>query len=832
MIKNSHFRDYSEGVADLLPYALLIEDGLVGCKNGGLIAGYYYKGEDISSMTESDRNYTSSRVNKALSRLAGVNWSVCIDAVRFPSAEYPDACLSHFPDSISQLIEDERRELFTSEGNHFETYYVIIISFVPPSVKEKRLEVLVFDEQKKLSSQDYYLKMIEEFKKKLSVFEDDLSGTLKLSRMSGYSTELPYRSIVKRDELVNYLNFALTGKKHPVNIPPIPMYMDAFLGGQELWVGDPPKIGNHFVATVSLEGFPQETWPNMLDTLSHLPIEFRWNNHLYFMDEHQAASALHAIQRKWDQKIKGLFQQIFKTNGRINEDALLMKREAEQAENDLNSGLVAYCYMSSTVVLMSENRDELIESARYIYREIEKLGYTCRIENINTFMAYFGSLPGNTRFNLRRPMMHTLNAAHLLPLSSIWAGKTMCPSPLYPSDSPALIHTATTGSTPFRLNLHVGDLGHTLIFGPTGAGKSTLLATLIAQFLRYQNASIFAFDKGESLWAISNACGGTHYDIAGDNSPCFAPLSNLESTQDLAWAEEWIADCIKLQSGKAPTPRQRDEIHQSMCLLRETIPPKERRLFNFLSLIQDPEIRACLEYYTASGTLGRLLDTNADGLQDSHFTVLEIGELMALDNKAAMPVLLYLFRRFEKTLKGQPALLVLDEAWLMLGHPVFREKIREWLKVLRKANCAVVMATQSLSDATKSGIFDVLIESCPTKILLPNEAAEQEGTEHYMGAKDIYRSIGLNDTEIQTIKTATKKRQYYYFSPDGSRLFELGLGPIALSFVAVSDKETLAHLKSLKKEFGEEWPYKWLTEKRIHVSQEATSTTTVELLYA
>ena len=101
---------------------------------------------------------------------------------------------------------------------------------------------------------------------------------------------------------------------------------------------------------------------------------------------------------------------------------------------------------------------------------------------------------------------------------------------------------------------------------------------------------------------------------------------------------------------------------------------------------------------------------------------------MALGEKNLIPVLLYLFRHFERSLTGAPALLLLDEAWVMLGHPVFREKIREWLKVLRKANCAVVLATQSLSDAVRSGILDVLLESCPTKILLPNEEADKGGS--------------------------------------------------------------------------------------------------------
>ena len=196
----------------------------------------------------------------------------------------------------------------------------------------------------------------------------------------------------------------------------------------------------------------------------------------------------------------------------------------------------------------------------------------------------------------------------------------------------------------------------------------------------------------------------------------------------------------------------------------------------------------------------------------------EIDELMALGEKNLIPVLLYLFRHFERSLTGAPALLVLDEAWIMLGHPVFREKIREWLKVLRKVNCAVLLATQSLSDAVRSGIFDVLLESCPTKILLPNEEADKGGTDQVAGPRDLYTLIGLNETEIDLLKNATKKRHYYVVSPDGRRLFELGLGPVALAFTAVSSREDIARVRALISAHGERWPEAWLAERGGGVS--------------
>ena len=182
----------------------------------------------------------------------------------------------------------------------------------------------------------------------------------------------------------------------------------------------------------------------------------------------------------------------------------------------------------------------------------------------------------------------------------------------------------------------------------------------------------------------------------------------------------------------------------------------------------------------------------------SPFMVFELEDLMNLGDKNLIPVLLYLFHRIENALNGQPSLLILDEAWIMLGHPVFRAKIREWLKVLRKANCAVLLATQSLSDAKRSGIFDVLVESCPTQILLANLSARQEGQ------RDLYTDMGLNARQIDIIASATPKRDYYVITPHGRRLVQLALGRKALAFVGASDKESLARIRQLSGEHGPE----------------------------
>jgi type IV secretion system protein VirB4 len=208
--------------------------------------------------------------------------------------------------------------------------------------------------------------------------------------------------------------------------------------------------------------------------------------------------------------------------------------------------------------------------------------------------------------------------------------------------------------------------------------------------------------------------------------------------------------------------------------------------------------------------MGKLLDAPSDSMTLENYTVFEIENLMNLGEENLIPVLLYIFHRIEKAFKGQPSMLILDEAWIMLGHPVFQQKIREWLKVLRKANCAVVLATQSLSDAQQSGILDVLSESCPTKIFLANEDAGKDTQ------KGLYHGLGLNSAQVKIIANAEPKREYYVTSSQGYRLIDLSLSPLALSFVGASGKKDIAIIKKLKTEHGAAWPRIWLSERGIN----------------
>ena len=387
---------------------------------------------------------------------------------------------------------------------------------------------------------------------------------------------------------------------------------------------------------------------------------------------------------------------------------------------------------------------------------------------------------------MRQPPVHTLNLAHLMPLSAIWAG----PERDRHLDAPPLLYAETGGVTPFRLCAHVGDVGHMLVVGPTGAGKSVLLSLIALQFRRYPQSQILIFDKGMSARGAVLACGGAHHMLgldADEQDLAFQPLRDVASEPERAWAAEWIGALVE-QEGVALTPDHKEGIWTALTSLGSA-PVGERTLTGLTMLLQSNALRGALQPYTLDGPYGVLLDAAAETVGMAEVQCFEMEALMQTPALVA-PVLSYLFHRLEARFDGRPTLVILDEAWLFLDHPLFATRIREWLKTLRKKNVGVVFATQSLADVTASTIAPAIIESCPQRIFLPNDRAVEPQS------RAAYERFGLNDRQITLIGRASPKRQYYLQSARGNRLFELGLGPIALALCGSSGPDAQLRIEA------------------------------------
>lgn len=803
------------GLSDLLNYAALVDDGVIVGKNGAFMASWLYRGEDNASATHHQRELVSFRINQALSAL-GSGWMVHVDAVRRAAPGYNEGTQSHFPDALSAAVDEERRRHFERLGTLYEGFFILTVTWFPPKLAQRQFVELMFDDDaEKPNRHAQTTQLIESFKRECHNIESRLFGAVSLTRLGSEKVLQEDGSEVMHDNFLRWIQFCVTGLNHPVLLPGNPMYLDAVIGGQELWTGVIPKIGRQFIQCVAIEGFPLESHPGILTTLAELSIEYRWSSRFIFMDTHEAVAHLEKYRKKWMQKIRGFFDQVFNTNrGVIDTDAMDMVQDASDAIAETNSGMVAQGYYTSVVVLMSEDRTHLERAARHIEKAINALGFSARTETINTMDAFMGTLPGHGVENVRRPLLNTMNLADLLPTSTIWTGQNEAPSPLFPPSSPALMHTVTSGNSPFRLNLHVRDLGHSIMFGPTRSGKSTHLGLIALQWRRYLGSRIYAFDKGMSMFPACLGSGGNHYTIAAKNERlAFAPLQFLDTKADRAWAMEWINTILAL-NGVTTTPAQRNEIGYAIVNMHQS---HSKTLSEFCLTIQDEIIREALKQYTIDGLMGHLLDAETDGLGLSDFMTFEIEELMNLGEQFALPVLLYLFRRIEQSLDGRPTLIILDEAWLMLAHPVFRNKIAEWLDSMAKKNCCVLMATQHLSHAVNSGILEVIVESTASKIFLPNPNARAQES------AATYAQMGLNPTQIDIIASAVPKRDYYYVSEKGRRLYSLALGPLALSFVGATDKESIAMIQQLEKTHKANWVHEWLRTKGLALNDYGVS---------
>ena len=822
MFFHDEFRTKRAGFPDLLRYSSIIRPGVVLGKGGELIATFKYRGPDMQCSSQSDLDFLRMRVSSMVKNLGG-GWMMHSTTLRKDSVLYKEN--GAFPDAVTWAIEQERVRQFKQEGDHFENEYYLTFTYLPDALLVSKVKEFAYEtaDKERMNPERIAAKSIDYFERQISEYVGTLESCMgsKLVRLGCREVLDPVsHRVVLYDDQLAYLHECLTGKVDPVRVPvkAVPVGVDFIIGSYGFSPGIRPVLNGKNIRVVAIESPPDEgTTFGMLEVLNVLGVNFRWTTRWIARDVEAAKASTQKIRSKWRQKIRGFIADVMgRTGGAINQDAANMAADAEAVLNDLESGEVSYGQWTSVVVLMDERPDVLESSVRFLLKHIGARGFMCRDEDVNCTEAFLGSLPGHGYENVRRPEIHSMNLADCLPLTSTWQGPAANPCSFYQriyggKAVPPLFQGAASGGTPFRVVLHNGDVGHTFIGGPTGAGKSTLLGLIAAQHFRYPNARFFGFEKGESMLALCLGSGGSHYNFLDEGSQAsmaigFAPFGQLDRLTDRIWAVDYIETILTLHGMKVDLDVNA-EITRVIDLL-QTRPVAMRSFTDLNQLIQLREAKQVLMLYESS-LAGGMLNSVRDSVSTSRFTVFEMEKLMEMNDKHVVPVLLYLFRVIERTLDGSPTIICLDEAWLMLQHPMFEEKLKEWFKVLRKANALVIFATQELQDVANSPIASTIFSSCQTKILLPNASAQMEDNMR------LYKSIGLSDREIELLTVATPKRDYFFTSPAGRRLFQLELGPVALAFVAASGQDDRKVVKELFSMHGDAWVGYWLKRQGV-----------------
>lgn len=782
MISLSRYKEPQAYLADYLPWAGFIAPGVILQKDGLLQKTIAFRGPDQSVSSPSELMATRAQLNNALKRL-GRGWSVFFEAQRFQTTHYPDSPWLH----PAAWLMDVERHAFYHQGSHFASAYYATLCWQMPPDSSKKLQGLFFtggtqEPTRRIADDiDFFLATTRELV--------DLMSTVFIE-----VTELDDK------ETLTYLHSTVSTDRHPVTPPNVPMFIDALLAEQPFQVGHVPMLGPYFMPAVTILNVPMTTTPALLDDLNHLGLEYRWVTRYLALDKEQAQREMERYRKSWFQKRKSLFT-LFKETVSGQDSALLNSSAAQKAVDadaalqELGQDLCAYGHLTASVVVWDTTEAKALEKAAWVKKTIQSRGFVVRDETFNGLDAWLGTLPGHVYANVRRPMVSTLTLIDMLPVSSVWSGEPTNRH-LHTISGVADAHMvcSTAGSTPFHLNLNLEDVGHTLVFGPTGGGKSTLLAALALQWLRYPRAQVVMFDKDKSARASTLAVGGTYYEPGRQSHALrFQPLRDIDDPQELRWACGFISHLLEVQHLDI-TPERATLIHEALLGVSKEKDPSFFTLSTLCDALStyDTHLGRALRRYTTDGEWGYLFDGSEDTLELSSFwTLFEMGHMMTLGEAAILPLFDYLFHRVDRLLDGRPTLMLLDEAWLFLKHPTFARQIQTWLKTLRKKNVFCVFATQEVADAIDSPILSTLLSACPTKIYLPDEEALSPA----MAA--CYEKMGLSEQERAVLAACRKKRDYYYRSVRGHRVFSLDLGPVALAFCGASDPASQRFMDTL-----------------------------------
>ncbi|MGY3362801.1 type IV secretory pathway VirB4 component [Bradyrhizobium sp. GM0.4] len=409
MLNLAEYRNRPNSLADFLPWAALVEKGVVLNKDGAFQRTARFRGPDLDSATPAELVGVTARLNNALRRL-GSGWAIFVEAQRITAQTYPH---NTFPDAASALVDLERRDAFEEAGAHFESRYFVTFVWLPPAEDASRIEGWLYEGRAQSGVDPHEL---------LRGFVDRTNRVLQL--VEGFMPEVAW---LDDGETLTYLHSTISTRQQRVRVPETPMHLDALLADEPLAGGLEPRLGRHHLRTLTVVGFPTATHPGILDELNRLAFPYRWSTRAVLLDKTEAVQLLTKIRRQWFAKrksIAAIVKEVMTNEAStlVDSDAANKAADADLALQELGTDDVGQAYITATVTVWDEDSGLAAEKLRLVEKVIQGRDFTCMPEGVNALEAWLGSLPGHAYANVRQPPLSTLNLAHLIPLSAVWAG--------------------------------------------------------------------------------------------------------------------------------------------------------------------------------------------------------------------------------------------------------------------------------------------------------------------------------------------------------------------------------------------------------------------------
>lgn len=817
---------------DVVTWGEMTDNQVVFNHNGTFQKTYVFRGADGSNMTEDGINSYYVGLNNIFMRLKR-NYYVFVEMHK---RRTDDVVHSHFDDDILQDFEKERETNISTHQIYDNEFYLTICYKWPSEVMQRASRILDKSNKEILKE----LKgAVKEFGAVFNPLSSGLDEIMKDQNVTyDHFSEMESRFLEECETLVKGLADYFV-EIHPCSEQETLTYLHDCISDHHMTVGSHirnfitdrikdsiflggrfPKLGEKYLGVVGVKDVPSGTIDFMFDRLNSLSIEYRFVIRYIALDKQQAINETKTIEAQHQQRQKSIITVIMETinnkeTGKVDRGAVIDSEDAQEAYEHLCKDDFGLGYLTANIVVLNPDAQKLQEDLKNVITIVNDLQCVAVNEKDNATAAWLSSLPSNYENNVRSYLLTSTNFANMAPFGSYYSGEKKNrffaeleetnhnPNMKFIDDP--LFQCSTPEHLPFFFNLHVGDVGHTLIVGPTGSGKSVLLNTISSNFRKYPNCKVFVFDKSASSRVLTRAIGGNFYNLLVDStSISFQPLANIDQPTEKTWILEWLVNYLEASNLKI-TPNDRNTILDALNSVAGA-PKEERTITALITMMQDETIRSGLRDLSLKGAYGALFDSNDDKFGSGRWQVFEMEKLME-NSKIVAPTLDYLFHRIEGQLDGSPALMILDECWLFLRNDAFRAKIVEYLKDLRKKNCAVVMATQNLSDMDEK-LIPVVSSNCLTKIFLPNSSINDL-------AYEMYQRFDLNDAEISILGDIKPKRQYFYKSSLGTRVFDLTLSPLELAFLGATSKEDQLNVARMQDLSREEFVRRWKKLKNV-----------------
>ena len=536
-----------------------------------------------------------------------------------------------------------------------------------------------------------------------------------------------------RSELLEFLFELINGT--PGRVAPPREGLDAYLGARRLvfereavHLRGATRDQERFGAIVALKEYQPETAAGALDHLLALPCEFTLTQSFACWSRKAAIDRLRACARRYRQA----------------EDSATLEDQIQDAVDAVQVGGVAFGQHHLSVLVTTRDPDALDAAVDDVIEAFGRVGAIAVREDINLEAAYWAQLPANFAYIAREAGLSSLNFAGLASLHNapIGANRNHWGAPV--------TWLETVSGTPYAFGFHVGSVGHFTLTGPSGSGKTVLLNFLLAQAQKFRPRAV-VLDKDEGTLLAVRALGGTYATLRPGAPTGFNPLAWPDGPDTRAFQARWIAAL----AGRALNPSEA-AILQTAITVNADAPPEARCLRHFAELLtgydREGALADALRPWHGDGAHAWVFD-NAEDLYPDDAALAGFDLTAVLDDaRVRAPVLLYLIERIDRSLDGRRTLIFIDEGWKALADPVLAERIRDWLKTLRKQNGVLGLGTQEVGDILASPIADTLIEQCPTQIVLPN----------YKARREQYRTaFGLTDGEFAVVRTAPPGARHF-----------------------------------------------------------------------